>query len=141
MLSLQNIHVHYGLSHIIHGIDLDVTNGEVVGIFGRNGVGKTTLLRTIAGWIKPSDGNVRLAGENIEGMAPDRICRKGVGFGSITLHPDGLPHGPQPGRTEASIGAKWTDELAVMLDTFRPLHVAKDALEVEDGDYWKSWSV
>ncbi|HMN50531.1 MAG TPA: ABC transporter ATP-binding protein [Xanthobacteraceae bacterium] len=80
MLSLQNIHVHYGLSHIIHGIDLDVTNGEVVGIFGRNGVGKTTLLRTIAGWIKPSDGHVRLAGENIEGMAPDRICRKGVGF-------------------------------------------------------------
>jgi homogentisate 1,2-dioxygenase len=68
------------------------------------------------------------------------MSRKGVGFGSITLHPDGLPHGPQPGRTEASIGAKWTDELAVMLDTFKPLHVAKTALATEDPNYWKSWS-
>jgi homogentisate 1,2-dioxygenase len=68
------------------------------------------------------------------------MSRKGVGFGSITLHPDGLPHGPQPGRTEASIGAKWTDEIAVMLDTFKPLHVAKDVLGAEDPNYWKSWS-
>ena len=67
------------------------------------------------------------------------MSRKGVAFGSITLHPDGLPHGPQPGRTEASIGAKWTDELAVMLDTFKPLHVAKGILEAEDPTYWKSW--
>ena len=67
------------------------------------------------------------------------MSRKGVSFGSITLHPDGLPHGPQPGRTEASIGAKWTDELAVMLDTFKPLHVAKGLLDAEDPTYWKSW--
>lgn len=67
------------------------------------------------------------------------MSRKGVSFGSITLHPDGLPHGPQPGRTEASIGAKWTDELAVMLDTFRPLHVAREFLEAEDPAYWRSW--
>jgi homogentisate 1,2-dioxygenase len=67
------------------------------------------------------------------------MSRKGVSFGSITLHPDGLPHGPQPGRTEASIGAKHTDELAVMLDTFKPLHVAKGTLEAEDPSYWKSW--
>ena len=67
------------------------------------------------------------------------MSRKGVSFGSITLHPDGLPHGPQPGRTEASIGAKWTDELAVMLDTFKPLHVAKGLLDAEDAAYWRSW--
>ena len=67
------------------------------------------------------------------------MSRKGVAFGSITLHPDGLPHGPQPGRTEASVGAKWTDELAVMLDTFKPLHVAKGALASEDPNYWRSW--
>lgn len=67
------------------------------------------------------------------------MSRKGVAFGSITLHPDGLPHGPQPGRTEASIGARWTDELAVMLDTFKPLNVAKGLLEAEDPTYWKSW--
>jgi homogentisate 1,2-dioxygenase len=67
------------------------------------------------------------------------MSRKGVSFGSVTLHPDGLPHGPQPGRTEASIGAKWTDELAVMLDTFKPLRVAKGFLEAEDPSYWRSW--
>jgi homogentisate 1,2-dioxygenase len=67
------------------------------------------------------------------------MSRKGVSFGSITLHPDGLPHGPQPGRTEASVGARWTDELAVMLDTFKPLQVAKGLLEAEDPAYWRSW--
>ena len=67
------------------------------------------------------------------------MSRKGVSFGSITLHPDGLPHGPQPGRTEASVGAKWTDELAVMLDTFKPLQVAKGFLGAEHPAYWKSW--
>ncbi len=67
------------------------------------------------------------------------MSRKGVSFGSITLHPDGLPHGPQPGRTEASVGAKWTDELAVMLDTFKPLQVAKGILSAEDPSYWQSW--
>jgi homogentisate 1,2-dioxygenase len=67
------------------------------------------------------------------------MSRKGIGFGSITLHPDGLPHGPQPGRMEDSIGVKWTDELAVMLDTFAPLKIAKEALVLEDRDYYRSW--
>jgi homogentisate 1,2-dioxygenase len=57
----------------------------------------------------------------------------------VTLHPDGLAHGPQPGRTEASIGKSQTDELAVMLDTFRPLQVAEAALAVEDEGYFLSW--
>ncbi len=67
------------------------------------------------------------------------MSRKGIEYGSVTLHPDGMPHGPQPGRTEASIGQKWTDELAVMVDTFRPLHVSRAAVDVEDKDYWRSW--
>jgi homogentisate 1,2-dioxygenase len=67
------------------------------------------------------------------------MSRKGIEYGSITLHPDGLPHGPHPGRTEASIGQKQTDELAVMLDTFRPLRVSTTALPVEDRDYYRSW--
>ncbi|HEX6533768.1 MAG TPA: homogentisate 1,2-dioxygenase [Gemmatimonadaceae bacterium] len=67
------------------------------------------------------------------------MSRKGIEFGSITLHPDGIPHGPHPGRAEASIGAKSTDELAVMMDTFRPLKVAKQALGIEDPSYHKSW--
>jgi len=67
------------------------------------------------------------------------MSRRGIEYGSITLHPDGLPHGPQPGLTEKSIGEKKTEELAVMVDTFRPLKVARNILPVEDGDYHKSW--
>jgi homogentisate 1,2-dioxygenase len=67
------------------------------------------------------------------------MSRKGIEFGSITLHPDGIPHGPHPGRAEASIGAKATNELAVMMDSFRPLKVAKAALPIEDPSYHRSW--
>ena len=67
------------------------------------------------------------------------MSRKGIEYGSITLHPDGLPHGPHPGRAEASIGAKYTNELAVMMDSFRALHVAKLAEPFEDLNYHKSW--
>lgn len=67
------------------------------------------------------------------------MSRKGIEYGSITHHPDGIPHGPHPGRAEASIGATSTNELAVMMDSFRPLHVAQSALAIEDPDYFKSW--
>ncbi len=67
------------------------------------------------------------------------MSRKGIEYGSITHHPDGLPHGPHPGRAEASIGAKWTNELAVMMDSFRPLRVAKPAMAFEDPGYFRSW--
>jgi len=68
------------------------------------------------------------------------MSRKGVEYGSVTLHPDGVPHGPHPGRAEASIGAKATDELAVMLDTFLPLHTSREAEAVEDKKYYLSWN-
>jgi homogentisate 1,2-dioxygenase len=67
------------------------------------------------------------------------MSRKGIEYASITLHPDGIPHGPHPGRAEDSIGKTHTDELAVMVDTFRPLQVSKAALEVEDKEYYYSW--
>jgi homogentisate 1,2-dioxygenase len=67
------------------------------------------------------------------------MSRKGIRYGSLTLHPMGLPHGPHPGRAEASIGKQRTDELAVMLDTFRPLHVSREAVALEDPDYSRSW--
>jgi homogentisate 1,2-dioxygenase len=65
--------------------------------------------------------------------------RKGIEEGSITLHPLGIPHGPQPGIAEASLGAKRTEELAVMVDTFHPLRLTREALEIEDDTYWKTW--
>jgi homogentisate 1,2-dioxygenase len=67
------------------------------------------------------------------------MSRKGIEFGSITHHPDGIPHGPHPGRAEASIGAKEINELAVMMDSFRPLKIAKQAMAFEDPNYHKSW--
>lgn len=65
--------------------------------------------------------------------------RRGIEVGSITLHPAGLPHGPQPGVVEASLGARRTEELAVMVDTFRPLKLTRAALAIEDPDYPASW--
>lgn len=67
------------------------------------------------------------------------MSRKGIEFGSITHHPDGIPHGPHPGRYEASIGQKFTNELAVMMDSFRPLKVAKAVRPSEDEGYHRSW--
>ncbi|MCL6452215.1 MAG: homogentisate 1,2-dioxygenase [Alicyclobacillus sp.] len=68
------------------------------------------------------------------------MSRRGIEVGSITLHPSGIPHGPHPGTAEASIGKSGTEELAVMMDTFRPLSVLTPALAVEDEDYPYSWA-
>lgn len=70
----------------------------------------------------------------------DFMSRKHVTRGMITLHPAGIPHGPHPGAVEKSIGAKETKELAVMVDTFRPLMLTKQALEIEDNNYVMSWA-
>jgi homogentisate 1,2-dioxygenase len=69
----------------------------------------------------------------------DFMSRNDVEHGMITLHPAGVPHGPQPGAMERSIGQKETNELAVMIDTFRPLMITKQAMGIEDPEYCKSW--
>lgn len=69
----------------------------------------------------------------------DFMSRKHVERGMITLHPGGIPHGPHPGTIEKSIGAKETNELAVMVDTFRPLQLTATAAAIEDADYYRSW--
>ena len=69
----------------------------------------------------------------------DFMSRKNVTRGMITLHPGGIPHGPHPGAVEKSIGAKETKELAVMVDTFHPLLLTMDALDIENPDYTMSW--
>jgi homogentisate 1,2-dioxygenase len=68
------------------------------------------------------------------------MSRRGIERGSFTLHPGGLPHGPHPGTVEKSIGAKETHELAVMIDTFRPLFLTSDSLEFLDANYPMSWT-
>lgn len=69
----------------------------------------------------------------------DFMSRNDIKQGHITLHPKGVPHGPAPGAMERSIGQKETAELAVMVDTFRPLQVTEDAMKIDDGKYYKSW--
>ena len=69
----------------------------------------------------------------------DFMSRNNIERGQITLHPGGIPHGPHPGAYERSIGQKETQELAVMVDTFKPLKLTKQALGVEFKDYYKSW--
>ncbi|MDC6350261.1 homogentisate 1,2-dioxygenase [Zeaxanthinibacter sp. PT1] len=69
----------------------------------------------------------------------DFMSRKGIDKGYISLHPAGIPHGPHPGTYEASIGKKGTEELAVMIDTFKPLQVTQAALDIDNGAYYKSW--
>jgi homogentisate 1,2-dioxygenase len=69
----------------------------------------------------------------------DFMSRNNIEQGYITLHPKGIPHGPAPGAMERSIGQKETQELAVMVDTFKPLMVTEDAMKIDDGKYYKSW--
>ncbi|MBK6522498.1 MAG: homogentisate 1,2-dioxygenase [Sphingobacteriaceae bacterium] len=72
-------------------------------------------------------------------VAGDFMSRNNIEQGHITLHPKGIPHGPAPGAMERSIGQKDTLELAVMVDTFKPLMVTEDAMKIDDGKYYKSW--
>ena len=69
----------------------------------------------------------------------DFMSRNDIEQGHITLHPAGIPHGPHPGAMERSIGQKETQELAVMVDTFKPLKITQQALDIENPDYFKSW--
>ena len=80
LLKIEGLHTYYGLSHIIQGIDLEADSGEIIGIFGRNGVGKTTLLKTIAGWVAPAQGQIMLDGMRLDGRSSDKICHLGVGI-------------------------------------------------------------
>lgn len=80
VLRLEDVHTHYGLSHVLQGVTLEIAAGEVLGIFGRNGVGKTTLMKTIAGWVKPSAGKIAFNGHDLAALQPDQICRLGIGF-------------------------------------------------------------
>lgn len=80
MLTLENVHAHYGKSHILQGVNLHVDKGEAVGILGRNGVGKTTTLRSIMGLTPPSRGAVVFDGVRLDQTPPHKISRVGVGY-------------------------------------------------------------
>ena len=80
LIEARGLHTFYGESHILHGVDFAVRPGEAVGLLGRNGMGKTTLLRSLLGLTPPRRGSVRIKGENMTGAAPHRIARQGISF-------------------------------------------------------------
>jgi branched-chain amino acid transport system ATP-binding protein len=80
LVDVEDIHTYYGKSHILHGVSLQVRRGEVVGLLGRNGVGKSTTLKTIMGLVNPSRGKVRFEGTPIASQPAHRLARIGIAY-------------------------------------------------------------
>ena len=80
LLDIKTLNTFYGESHILRDVDLNVQQGEMVCLIGRNGVGKTTLLKTLIGLLKPKDGEITFTSENIIRLAPHQRARKGIGY-------------------------------------------------------------
>ena len=80
MLRLDGLNTHYGVSHVLHGVDLHVPAGQICAVLGRNGVGKTTTVRSIMGLVPPTSGRVLLDGRDIAGWPPHKVARAGVAY-------------------------------------------------------------
>jgi branched-chain amino acid transport system ATP-binding protein len=80
LVAVDAVHTYYGKSHILHGVSIEVGPGEVVGLLGRNGVGKSTTLKTIMGLVHPSEGTVRLNGTAVTGLPPHKLARLGIAY-------------------------------------------------------------
>ena len=80
MIEVAGLHSYYGRAHILSDVGLRVARGEVLALLGRNGAGKSTTLKSIVGLVRPAKGEVRFAGERIDGLAPHAICRRGLGY-------------------------------------------------------------
>jgi branched-chain amino acid transport system ATP-binding protein len=80
MLELSRINTFYDKSHILHDVSMEIQEGEVVGLLGRNGVGKSTTLKSIIGMVPPESGSIRFQGREIRGLRPYRIARLGIGY-------------------------------------------------------------
>ncbi len=105
LLNLKDLHTYYEQSHILQGVSLNVEHGEIVCLLGRNGVGKSTTLKSIIGLVKPRAGEVLFKGQNVAGLPPHTIAQKGVGyvpeerriFGPLTVR-ENLLMGIKPGQ-------------------------------------------
>jgi branched-chain amino acid transport system ATP-binding protein len=80
LLRIENLHAWYGESHVLHGVDMHVGEGEVVSLLGRNGAGRTTTMRAIVGLTGRRTGSIRIAGQEAINLAPHRVARLGVGY-------------------------------------------------------------
>src|SRR5258708_24124311 len=80
MLLVRDLHAYYGRAHILHGVSLEAAAGEVVALLGRNGAGKSTVMKAIMGLVPPARGEVSFAGMRIDRLPPYRIARLGLGY-------------------------------------------------------------
>ena len=80
LIEAKGLHTHYGQSHILRGIDFHVGAGQTIGLMGRNGMGKTTLLKSLMGIVKPSGGTVQVKGKNMTGATPYAVAREGIAY-------------------------------------------------------------
>jgi branched-chain amino acid transport system ATP-binding protein len=117
LLEVQGLHAYYGLSHVLFGVSLSARRGEVVALLGRNGAGKSTTLRSVMGLLPPRAGRVLLAGEDITGWPPHRVCQHGLGwvpedrriFGDLTVR-ENLETGRRKRRDAPPGASPWTHE-------------------------------
>ena len=126
-LSLTDVHAFYGDSHILHGVSFSLRPGGVLALLGRNGAGKTTCISTIIGFLRPRQGEIRLFGESIAGLSPERISHLGIGlvpqgrriFPSLTVR-ENLVVAQQ---RESSTGKPWNvDRIYGMFPRLRERH-------------------
>ena len=80
ILEARGVHAWYGSSHVLHGIDLQIARGETVGLLGRNGMGKSTLIRTLLGHVTQRDGRIQLFGQDVSKSRPHEVARRGVAY-------------------------------------------------------------
>jgi branched-chain amino acid transport system ATP-binding protein len=78
LIEAAGLHAYYGTSHVLHGVDFDIQAGETIGLMGRNGMGKTTLLRALVGLLPPRQGTVKIRGRVMTGAAPHLVARQGI---------------------------------------------------------------
>lgn len=115
MIVVKDIHSYYGKSHILHGVSLELKQGELVCLLGRNGVGKSTTLKSIMGIVRPTQGSIRFDGKELVGSQPYQIARLGMGyvpedrriFKSLTVH-ENLLMGTQKAKNSGSAERVWT---------------------------------
>ena len=130
MLQAQGLHAWYGSSHVLHGVDLEIRQGETVGLLGRNGMGKSTLIRSLLGHVAQREGSIRLFDQDISRAKPHEVARLGVAyvpegrgvFGNLTVR-ENLIMAERPGRDGH---ADWTMER--VLQTFPRLSERIDQL-------------
>jgi branched-chain amino acid transport system ATP-binding protein len=117
MLDVRDVHSYYGKSHILHGVSLRLSEGELICLLGRNGVGKSTTLKSIMGLVKAREGSIRFKEQEISGKQPFEIARLGVGyvpedrriFKSLTVH-ENLSIGIRGSQNDEKHGRGWTIE-------------------------------